>query len=261
MQKGLGESRGLFCMERLGHDAAMPDTPYDLTEKEVAVLHLLARGHDVKSAAVELGLSVHTVHERLREARRKTGASSSRGAARLLTEAAAPNFSGPPKSGVPMAAIVDHPLVQPRHGASDGPHFWGRWGAPVMISVATTVTILAAAHIGSGWAAKPAGAPHVVSTRPAEGAVVPAGPVSLTVTFDRPMRRASYSFVSASPNTYPECGDHVPVQSADGRTFTLACSVRSGKSYEVLFNSPDYKNFMSEEGVPATPHRLKFRAK
>ena len=96
-----------------------------------------------------------------------------------------------------------------------------------MISVATTVTILAAAHIGSGWAAKPAGAPHVVSTRPAEGAVVPAGPVSLTVTFDRPMRRASYSFVYASPDTYPECGDHVPVQSADGLLGAVRQKLRS----------------------------------
>jgi len=239
----------------------MPDTPYDLTEKEVVVLHLLAQGHDVKSAAVELGLSVHTVHERLREARRKTGASSSRGAARLLTEAAAPNFSGPPKSGVPMVPIVDHASAQPRHGASDGPRFWGRWGAPVMISAMTTVAILAVAHIGSGSATKPVDAPHVVSTRPAAGSVVPAGPVSLTVTFDRPMRHASYSFVYASPDTYPECGDNMPVQSADGRTFTLACSVRSGQRYEVLLNSSAYRNFMSEDGVPATPYRLKFRAR
>lgn len=130
-----------------------------------------------------------------------------------------------------------------------------------MISVATTVTILTAAHFGSVPAAKPVDAPRVVSTRPAEGMVVPAGPVILTVTFDRPMRQGSYSFVYASPDTYPECGNNVPVQSADGRSFTLACSVWSGKSYEVLFNSPDYKNFMSEDGVPATPYRLKFRTK
>ena len=108
---------------------------------------------------------------------------------------------------------------------------------------------------------KPGVAPKFGDPVAPKGAVVPAGPVSLTVTFDRPMRQASYSFVYASPDTYPECGDHVPVQSADGRTFTLACLVRSGKSYEVLFNSPDYKNFMSEEGVPATPYRLKFRAR
>lgn len=58
-----------------------------LTEREKETLRLLAAGHDAKSAAVELGLSVHTVNERLRAARRKLGVSSSRAAARRLLEA------------------------------------------------------------------------------------------------------------------------------------------------------------------------------
>jgi len=238
----------------------MPDTPFDLTEKEVVVLHLLARGHDVKSAAVELGLSVHTVHERLREARRKTGASSSRGAARLLTEAAAPSFSGSEKSGVSRVPSNDQSSIRPRPGVTDGPGLLGRWGMPVMISAITTIAILATMHLASGDAAKPA-PPRVVSTSPAAGAVVPAGPIRLKVTFDRPMRRGSYSFVYASPETYPDCGRNEPTQSADGRTFVLNCSVQPGRSYEVWLNSPSYRNFMGEDGVPATPYRLQFRAK
>lgn len=55
-----------------------------LTEKEKQTLRLILRGHDAKSSARELGLSVHTVNERLREARRKLGVTSSREAARRL---------------------------------------------------------------------------------------------------------------------------------------------------------------------------------
>lgn len=55
-----------------------------LTDKEKDALRLLLRGHDAKSSARELGLSVHTVNERLRDARRKLGVTSSREAARRL---------------------------------------------------------------------------------------------------------------------------------------------------------------------------------
>lgn len=55
-----------------------------LTEKEKQTLRLIVRGHDAKSTARHLGLSVHTVNERLRDARRKLEVSSSREAARLL---------------------------------------------------------------------------------------------------------------------------------------------------------------------------------
>jgi DNA-binding CsgD family transcriptional regulator len=57
-----------------------------LTDREKVVLRLLAKGFDAKSAARELGLSVHTVNERLRSTRRKLQVTSSREAARLLLE-------------------------------------------------------------------------------------------------------------------------------------------------------------------------------
>ncbi|KUR73674.1 hypothetical protein AQZ52_01515 [Novosphingobium fuchskuhlense] len=57
-----------------------------LSEKEKETLRLLLAGHDAKSMARHFGLSVHTVNERLREARRKLAVSSSREAARLLHE-------------------------------------------------------------------------------------------------------------------------------------------------------------------------------
>ncbi|WP_010542826.1 helix-turn-helix domain-containing protein [Sphingomonas elodea] len=58
-----------------------------LTEKEKQTLRLIVRGHDAKSIARSLGLSIHTINERLREARRKLAVSSSREAARLLLDA------------------------------------------------------------------------------------------------------------------------------------------------------------------------------
>jgi DNA-binding CsgD family transcriptional regulator len=60
---------------------------WSLTEKEKQTLRLLVRGHAAKSVAGSLGLSVHTINERLRDARRKMAVSSSREAARLLLEA------------------------------------------------------------------------------------------------------------------------------------------------------------------------------
>jgi DNA-binding CsgD family transcriptional regulator len=57
-----------------------------LTDKEKQTLRLLVDGHDAKSIARTLGLSVHTINERLRDARRKMAVSSSREAARLLRE-------------------------------------------------------------------------------------------------------------------------------------------------------------------------------
>jgi DNA-binding CsgD family transcriptional regulator len=64
----------------------MPAGYQALTEKEKQTLRLVVRGHDAKSMARHLGLSVHTVNERLRDARRKLEVSSSRQAARLLLD-------------------------------------------------------------------------------------------------------------------------------------------------------------------------------
>lgn len=55
-----------------------------LTEREREVLRLLAHGYDIKSAALELSISASAVSDRLRQARRKLGVSSSREAARVL---------------------------------------------------------------------------------------------------------------------------------------------------------------------------------
>lgn len=68
-----------------------------LTSKEKETLRLILRGHDAKSSARTLGLSVHTVNERLREARRKLGVTSSREAARRLLAEEGDTPENPPE--------------------------------------------------------------------------------------------------------------------------------------------------------------------
>lgn len=61
-----------------------PEAEEKLNEGEREVLLLLAGGHTIKTAATQLGLTENAVNERLRSARRKTGAQSSRELARAL---------------------------------------------------------------------------------------------------------------------------------------------------------------------------------
>jgi DNA-binding CsgD family transcriptional regulator len=91
----------------------MNDRLQQLSEKEKETLRLLLRGYDAKSSARHLGLSVHTVNERLRDARRKLSVSSSREAARLLdgAEGAAPQTLGDKDLG--DAPGVDSPASTP----------------------------------------------------------------------------------------------------------------------------------------------------
>lgn len=96
----------------------MNQHPVDhLLEREKDVLRLLLQGYDTKACARALGLSTNVVNERLREARRKLGATSSREAARQLAqyEAQDHKFLGPNFSG-----IVDTP--SPRSNLSPPDH-------------------------------------------------------------------------------------------------------------------------------------------
>lgn len=81
-----------------------------LTEKEKQTLRLLVTGYDAKSIARHLGLSVHTVNERLRDARRKLAVSSSREAARILraAEGEPPETLADKQLGAALAANTRH---------------------------------------------------------------------------------------------------------------------------------------------------------
>jgi TonB family protein len=95
-----------------------------LSDRERETLRLLGRGHDAKSIAAALDLSVHTVNERLRDVRRKLGVSSSREAARMLLAYEAgsdpANKIGDRKMGVAVIqAESDHPFRS--HSRATGP--------------------------------------------------------------------------------------------------------------------------------------------
>lgn len=89
-----------------------------LTEKEKQTLRLIVRGHDAKSMARHLGLSIHTINERLRDARRKLEVSSSREAARLLldTESDCPDSFVDQQMGEAAAGGVVTQLDAPETG-------------------------------------------------------------------------------------------------------------------------------------------------
>ncbi len=89
-----------------------------LTEKEKQTLRLLVSGYDAKSMARHLGLSVHTVNERLRDARRKMATSSSREAARQLreVEGQTPDLFGDKALGDAAAPGAAQGIRQPAQG-------------------------------------------------------------------------------------------------------------------------------------------------
>ena len=134
-----------------------------LTEKERQALRLLGQGHDAKSIACHLGLSVHTIHERLRDARRKLGTSSSREAARqlLATEASTPENVTDIVLGAAVPA--DPAQLQPRQSSRRIP--WPRWqtGALAMSAI---FAVLALASLSAPAAAPPAPAAAATEAAP-----------------------------------------------------------------------------------------------
>lgn len=117
-----------------------------LTDKEKETLRLIVRGHDAKSIANALELSVHTINDRLRAARRKLSVTSSREAARLLLaqEDAAPHFHADTDLGSASTADAD---------ADRPPSATGRRAVhpaiPVIAGVCIMLTILAALALAS----------------------------------------------------------------------------------------------------------------
>lgn len=210
------------------------------------MLRLLVRGHDIKSAARELSISLAAVNERLRTACLKLGVSRSREAARIAEEGERDSiFSVDRQTGVPIASIHPH---HRRIGMV-------AIGAVMIVGIASVALM---AVFGSA-AGSQSGIPRVVHTSPSAGAVVRPGRFTLSVTFDQPMTAGSFSYVQKSADTFPKCAFPARL-SADGRTFTTECEVTAGRDYEIWFNSPPYLNFKSINGTPAEAHQLQFHS-
>jgi DNA-binding CsgD family transcriptional regulator len=140
----------------------MPGGVTTLSEREKQVLRLLLHGHDAKSVARELGLSVHTVNEHLREARRKTGVSSSREAARLLRESeqSGPNSLGDKGIVVGSSAAIE----QARQQTGAGHRVAWLAGGMLMMSLIIAAAALSSAFHVNGAPQKPADSAQVVTS-------------------------------------------------------------------------------------------------
>jgi DNA-binding CsgD family transcriptional regulator len=228
---------------------------HKLTERQKEILRLLLEGYDAKSAARQIGISVHTVNEHLREARRSLAVSSSREAARLLREAevGTPNNTRPHSMGV-VGPTSGRSLLSEASLRSREAYI----GVALMIALAA---VMIALSVGNGGASSspPKASPKVVATKPSAGGIIRPGAFTLAVTFDQPMIDGNYSFVQVSPETYPRCEPR-PQLSPDARTFTLRCTAEPDHRYELWFNRSPYMNFKSLSGAPAHPYQLRFRA-
>lgn len=110
-----------------------------LTPRQKEILRLLVNGYDAKSVSRELDISVHTVTEHLREARRHLGVSSSREAARILRQ----TESGPPiKMGPSTLRVVGATTTQPSSGQLSPNRRLAYVGVSLMILVAAAAFAL-----------------------------------------------------------------------------------------------------------------------
>jgi DNA-binding CsgD family transcriptional regulator len=228
-----------------------------LSEREKQVLRLLLYGHDAKSIARELDLSVHTVNEHLREARRKAGVSSSREAARVLAgaEKGSPNCSGDKDFGVGRAPTSMSKIRSPdQRGRAGHRVAWLGGGMLIMSLIIAAVALSFAFHASN--APQSGAVPKVIATNPKPGETINPGRIFVSVTYDQPMMSGSASF-AGDPKLWPKaCGN--PRQSKDGRTYRMCFVASPGQDYEIWFNRGQYMNFKSIEGVSAQPYRLVF---
>lgn len=213
---------------------------HTLTEKEKETLRLLVSGYDAKSMARHLGLSVHTINERLRDARRKMAVSSSREAARQLREIEhrTPQILADKALGE-AAALPD---VEDQTTPAEAPRMvrplgWLVGGLLMSLSLA-----LFAFSSMTGTADMPAAAP---STAPAESPAVAAARDWLALV---------------------EKGDWNGSWEATGQSFKALNSVETWARVASQVQGPlgpvKSRVLMSDESVPAPPYgyqMVKFR--
>ena len=122
----------------------------NLTDKEKEALRLLVEGHDAKSSSALLGISVYTLNDRLRNARRKLQVSSSREAARILRDAEdeAPQTSPQNLARISLG-IADEPVsgdteALNQHSQNGPPRFTWLAGGMLIMSIIIAAAIFAA---------------------------------------------------------------------------------------------------------------------
>ena len=208
----------------------------DLTEKEKQTLRLMVRGHDAKSVARHLGLSVHTINERLRDARRKMGVSSSREAARLLLESEgdAPNFL----SDIPIGDAS--PLSGMGHGDRNlptRPRLAIIAGGTIMLLAVAASTTVFDVQMGDGPALAAGQAAQPARAAPAAPEVANSALRWLALV-DGQQWQASWSETS----------------SAFRQRNTLKVWEDASRGAQVTLGRVVKRSFGSQQHVPAPPH-------
>ena len=219
----------------------MVDGYQALTEKEKEALRLLLGGHDAKSMARQLGLSVHTINERLRDARRKLSVSSSKAAARILREAecATPQLLGDRLLGdaSPAASLQTSFL---------GPAPSQRRAAWTIGGVAMIALIVAAFALAS---TEPAAAPAPETT--AAGTTAPAPAAARVAESDATQTaRAWLTLVDARnwPESWAATGD------AFRSVNTLANWQAAAEKVHARLGPAQSRELLTDEDIPAPPN-------
>ena len=146
----------------------------ELTDKEKETLRLIVRGHDAKSMANELSLSVHTINERLRIARRKLGVTSSREAGRMLLES----------EGTAPQNLADKEFgaARPAESGETGQNAASKPARRILAGVLVMMTLFAAGLILTSHFAQPLQQTAPIETPASDAAVVAAARDWLALT-------------------------------------------------------------------------------
>lgn len=215
-----------------------------LTDREKETLRLLVCGYDAKSMARHLGLSVHTINERLRDARRKMAVSSSREAARQLRELeAGPQLCGDDRIGGDPVARAMQPQSAPATNAGATPRaIWAAGG--IVMSLSLALLILAALP---GTAPTPAGALGApLSSKPANYAPANGAAAQWLALVDRAEWNESWDATGQSFKALNTSAKWAEVSEQVRRPLGKVLS----------------RTFVSEEDIPAPPYGyqvVKFR--
>ncbi len=119
----------------------------------------------------------------------------------------------------------------------------------------TAIARLAATAPTSNWEAD---RPRVVETFPANGATdVDPATSEIRVTFNKTMADGSWTWMHASPDTFPEGAGEVHYLPGT-ETCVMPVKLEPGKKYVVWFNTTKFQNFVDVEGRPAEPYLLTF---
>ena len=105
--------------------------------------------------------------------------------------------------------------------------------------------------------------PRVVRTNPEHGATdVDPGLGTISVTFDRPMRRHIWSWVhQPERGEYPGAPERSPGFDGDDLTCTLPVLLAPGTVYAVSVNSYRHTGFKSRSGAPSLPFAWAFKTR